>query len=193
MVKRSKIILKFYITENLKYSFAIIYDEEYLMPYKDPEKAKENKKEYYVKNKKTLNENNKDWYAKNREKVLAFNKECYSRNKKPILERNREWRLKNKEKIKIWWHNLKLKVLIHYSGDPPKCACCGESEYNFLQIDHVNGGGNRHRKSIKVKCGSKFYYWLWKNNFPEGYQVLCANCNWGKRMNNGVCPHKKEI
>jgi hypothetical protein len=30
-----------------------------------------------------------------------------------------------------------------------------------------------------------------RNGFPPGYQVLCMNCNHGKRMNNGVCPHKE--
>jgi hypothetical protein len=27
---------------------------------------------------------------------------------------------------------VRLKVLIHYSGDPPCCACCGETHYEFL-------------------------------------------------------------
>lgn len=26
-------------------------------------------------------------------------------------------------------------------------------------------------------------------NYPEGYQVLCYNCNCGKSINNGICPH----
>lgn len=89
---------------------------------------------------------------------------------------------------------LRFECLTHYGGSPPKCICCGETEIGFLSIDHINGGGNKHRRQIDSKnhcSGRMFYHWLIKNNFPEGFQVLCMNCNWGKRMNNGVCPHKK--
>ena len=40
--------------------------------------------------------------------------------------------------------------------------------------------------------GTKFYRWLKRNNFPEGFQVLCFNCNCGKEINKGVCPHKSK-
>jgi hypothetical protein len=30
-----------------------------------------------------------------------------------------------------------------------------------------------------------------KNNYPDDFQILCANCNWGKQLNGGVCPHQK--
>jgi len=168
------------------------------LPYKDPEKSRQNKKEYYLKNKEKLTDKNHDWYLKNREKILKINKEKYKENKKEILMKNREWRMKNKEKIREWWRNIRLEVLSHYSDksqDFPRCTCCGETEFNFLSIDHIHGGGNQHRKQIKVQSGYKFYYWLKKNNFPDGYQVLCMNCNWGKRMNNRICPHqtKKEM
>lgn len=33
-------------------------------------------------------------------------------------------------------HFLKERwiVLLHYGGDPPECACCGESFYEFWQL-----------------------------------------------------------
>lgn len=68
---------------------------------------------------------------------------------------------------------LKLDVLSHYSPDGIRCAICGESYLEFLGIDHVNGGGNRHRK----KHGSNIYRWLKNSSFPDGYRVLCHNCN----------------
>jgi len=86
--------------------------------------------------------------------------------------------------------NIRLEVLIHYGGNPLKCACCGETIMEFLSIDHIEGGGTKHRKEIR-KNGIEFYWWLRKMEYPDGYQVLCMNCNWGKRMNNGVCPHLK--
>jgi hypothetical protein len=72
------------------------------------------------------------------------------------------------------------------------CACCGETEKRFLSIDHIDGGGNKHRKETGMKSGNEFYIWLRLQNFPPGYQVLCYNCNLGKRHNNNVCPHEEQ-
>lgn len=80
---------------------------------------------------------------------------------------------------------LKDRVFEKYGGYV--CACCGEKERLFLQIDHINNDGNKHRKKIGHH---NFYLWLEQNNYPEGYQILCANCNWGKMLNKGICPHK---
>jgi hypothetical protein len=30
-----------------------------------------------------------------------------------------------------------------------------------------------------------------KSGFPNSFQILCYNCNNGKRMNRGVCPHQE--
>ena len=85
---------------------------------------------------------------------------------------------------------IKLLVINHYGG---KCACngCRETTLEFLTIDHIKGGGTKHRKQIKNKGGNVFYTWLIKHKFPKGYQVLCFNCNFGKWANGGVCPHNK--
>lgn len=76
------------------------------------------------------------------------------------------------------------EVFEHYGKT---CVCCGESEFLFLTIDHVNGGGTKHRK--EVGQGTKFYRWLRREGYPDGYQVLCMNCNLGRHRNGGVCPH----
>lgn len=81
----------------------------------------------------------------------------------------------------------RLNVLIHYGGVTPRCQCCGESTVAFLTIDHVNGGGTKHLESLKGSQG--LMRWLSKNNYPDGYRVLCYNCNCGRAKNNGVCPH----
>ena len=83
----------------------------------------------------------------------------------------------------------RLRALTHYSGGAPLCKCCGEPELSFLVFDHINNGGTAHRRLIG-KSGTRFVDWLIQNNFPDGYQVLCHNCNWGKRL-NPVCPHKR--
>lgn len=82
----------------------------------------------------------------------------------------------------------KSEVLEHYGG---KCACCGESHVEFLAIDHIDGGGNEHRKKLG-KSGTTFYFWLRKQGFPDGYRVLCHNCN-QSRGYFGYCPHEKKF
>lgn len=73
-----------------------------------------------------------------------------------------------------------------------RCACCGESEQIFLCIDHVENDGARHREEIgqgkrKIGSGSIMHAWLVASGFPDGFQVLCANCNLAKQ--SGGCPH----
>lgn len=70
------------------------------------------------------------------------------------------------------------------------CACCGESERTFLSIDHINNDGAKHRRECNLRTGEQLYRWLARNGFPPGFQILCMNCQWGKRNNNGVCPHR---
>lgn len=80
-------------------------------------------------------------------------------------------------------------VFAHYGGDPPRCACCGETEPAFLTLDHTNGGGGEHRKQAGSK-GPGVFYWLIKNGFPDGYAVLCWNCHMAKDRRGG-CPHAR--
>jgi hypothetical protein len=83
----------------------------------------------------------------------------------------------------------KLRELIinHYGG---KCACCGESHPEFMTIDHIDGGGNRLRKTKKSHTSTKEYYRIFKNGFPSNIQILCMNCNFAKRNWAGhrYCP-----
>lgn len=62
-----------------------------------------------------------------------------------------------------------------------KCACCGEKWADYLHIDHVDGGGRTHRREV-----GNVYRDLRKRGYPDGHQVLCANCNMAKER--GGCP-----
>lgn len=87
---------------------------------------------------------------------------------------------------------LKYNVMYHYSNGTMACACCGECfSIMFLTIDHIYNDGNIHRKDLKLRGYKKsFYKYLIENGYPDAYQVLCWNCNEGKRLNKGICPHK---
>jgi len=104
-----------------------------------------------------------------------------------------------KERSKINQKNIrklnKLKVLTFYSKAKFYCDCCKESNLKFLTIDHINGNGNKQRKELfgaDGVAGSRFYSWLIKNNYPDGFQVLCMNCNFAKGI-YGNCPHVEVI
>ncbi len=65
-----------------------------------------------------------------------------------------------------------------------------ENRLEFLCIDHTNGDGAAHRK-ITGGAGQRTYLWLRKNGFPEGFRVLCYNCN--QALGGfGYCPHQVE-
>jgi hypothetical protein len=112
-----------------------------------------------------------------------------------------KWRAENPDKYSEYnkRSNLKLKqqVMDAYGG---ACACCGETELAFLTIDHINGDGAEHRRQIAaekntpwLQGGGNTYRWLRDHGFPEGHQVMCANCNCGKHWNGGVCPHQVTV
>ncbi len=86
-----------------------------------------------------------------------------------------------------WRRKLRVEVMAKYGG---KCACCGEKELLFLEIDHIEGNGGKHRKAIGG--GARMYMWLKKHGFPKGFQALCRNCNYGRFRNGGICPHKEK-
>ena len=74
-----------------------------------------------------------------------------------------------------------------------KCACCAETEPKFLTLDHIGNDGAKWRREklgSRTMAGYRTYRLLALNGYPDGFQVLCMNCNHGKRMNNGVCPHQ---
>lgn len=88
---------------------------------------------------------------------------------------------------------MKSLVFGHYGW---VCACCGESTPEFLTIDHFNEDGAEHRRKKDVRSQG-LYGWLVRQyqtqgQWPAGFQTLCRNCNYGKYINGGICPHEKQ-
>jgi hypothetical protein len=85
---------------------------------------------------------------------------------------------------------IKDQVMQYYGGGV--CGCCGEVDLRFLSLDHVNDDGGDHRRTIK-KEGHSLYRYLIKKGFPSDppLRVLCFNCNLGRRVNGGLCPHQE--
>lgn len=104
--------------------------------------------------------------------------------------------------LKRWRTKLKLEAFEAYGG--ARCACkkCPEHKHphiEFLTINHLKGGGTKHRAKLGgvripgggfTMGGTATYLWLRRNKYPNGFNVLCWNCQWGVHINKGKCPHR---
>jgi len=135
--------------------------------------------------------NTRDYRARNVDKLNKYKrtwrKKRYAEHRDEILAKNRRWKQNRtpeqvdayNKKTVAWKAGVKREVLEHYSnGEQAACAVCGYNDIRALSIDHVNGGGRQHRESIN---GYHIYPWLRKNDYPEGFQVLCMNCQFVKK------------
>src|SRR5258708_2811635 len=128
------------------------------MPYKDPA----DRVAYMAK-----------YFKDNREKFRQYGKKWYDKDPKHANE------LREARKQVV-----RNAVIAAYGN---KCACCSETIKEFLSVDHVNGGGGKHRKEIGGT--EAFYYWLRRHGFPQDeFRLLCMNCNFSFGM-YGYCPH----
>ena len=135
---------------------------------------------------RTYRTEHKDQIRKNEKTYREAHREHY-------LELRRRWGLAHREfrqeYNRKYQANQRRAVFAFYGGEHPECACCGESHIELLTIDHIGGGGNSHRRQIGEGA---LYSWLIKNNFPNGFRVLCMNCNWSIGI-HGYCPHERAV
>jgi len=131
--------------------------------------------------KQTIKKENSKWTD---EYKKTYEKEYRIKNKQKISNQMKIWRLNNKEHLKKTKKNarveLKRLIIDKYSNGTGCCVKCGFNDSRALQIDHINNDGAEERKKLfgsRLDAGIRFYYYLKRNNFPDGYQVLCANCN----------------
>ncbi len=113
-------------------------------------------------------------------------------NQRAIAKKPEYYRALKKYCYYMWRERLRRVVFAHYSNNTFKCACCGESEQDFLVIDHIAGNGNEHRRAVFGRTaagGQTMHSWLVKQGFPRGFQLLCSNCN-ASRGKHGDCVHK---
>jgi len=155
------------------------YDPEYARKYYLANRVEilARTKAYNQANPELKRKSSRAWYEANTERKSALDKKWRDANKSGITAKRhaREWKLKHE----VW---------AQYGG--AKCACCGAAEQEFLTVDHVNGGGGKHRKEIRENGSHNIYTWLKKHKYPDKheYRVLCMNCNWAFGM-YGRCPH----
>lgn len=128
-----------------------------------------------------VNNRQKEYRLKNKSTISSYRKQYYRDNREIELAKKQEWRADNKDSIAAYnqhyYSNIRKQVLEHYGN---KCAKCNSQEN--LEIDHVNGDGNKHRLELlgdQNASGHAFYLALIRNNFPDDYelQTLCDPCH----------------
>ncbi len=138
------------------------------MPYKDPEKAKENKRRYRAIFGELINERRRipNRKAETADRIRARDRARYAAEPGKRLDGVRSSNVK-----------VKIETIDEYGG---VCAICGEFHIECLTLDHSFNDGSDFRKSnVKHYGGSKFYKYLRKLGYPKdlGLRVLCFNCN----------------
>jgi hypothetical protein len=127
--------------------------------------------------------------ARDPDKDAEYQRNYAKANRARIAKRNASYRAADPERYKAVRaasnERLRAKVFAHYGT---ACACPGCEATEHLTIDHVDGGGGDHRKTLTGddRGGLVLYRWLANNGFPEGFQTLCRSCNASKR-NTAAC------
>ena len=149
------------------------------------EKQKEYKREY-TRKRRLDPEYRKREYAKNRE-YRKTHPEFMRRLHASHRERWKNdpaYKARQSANTRASYIRLRQKLFDAYGN---KCACCGETERAFFELDHVNGGGT---KEYQHYGEVQLYRHVIRSGFPQIYRILCANCNRGRQRNGGICPHQ---
>lgn len=143
--------------------------------------------QYYQLNKDKWKNYEKQLSPEKKIKRLANSMKRYYEKKEtdPDFMKNRQIRANERDRL------LKIEVLLHYSPENsiiPTCCCCKEIVIQFLTLDHEISIGTENRV-----WGSNQYRKVRMNGFPIGYKTLCINCNLGRHINGGICPHQEVV
>lgn len=111
--------------------------------YKTSPSMRARAKEHHYQNAEKLKQKMRDRYAQNREQ----------KKRRVRLDRSIE----------------RSRVLVFLGG---RCEWCGVNDSRLLQVDHINGGGQKERRNLGWAGIEKRVF-----KCPPDYQLLCANCN----------------
>lgn len=106
---------------------------------------------------------------------------CYNKGQRQRFSGS--YKIRHREICKAYKDKVRKELHDAYGNS---CACCGETTPEFLELDHINGGGNKHRKLIK----NDLYNVVKLEGYPKDvYRLLCSNCNHSLGI-KGYCPHQ---
>jgi hypothetical protein len=143
-----------------------------------------NSKRYNERHPEQRKETLKKYNESHREKHARDQIEWRRKLKERDPEKWDEWRKRKNQRNNEIRRQMHREIIERYGG---KCYCCGESILTFLALDHINGGGSKHRKELR---GKRIETWAKENGWPGIFRVACHNCNFGAHLNGGICPHQ---
>lgn len=112
------------------------------------------------------------------EKVKAEKARYRKAHPEKIKEEKRQYALLHPDRIQKYTkqYNTKLRseIIEYYSNGFFRCAICEDNHIEFLEI--VKTGPSDNYDCSNFSQFNKMQ-WLKNNNFPDGYIILCSNCN----------------
>lgn len=92
----------------------------------------------------------------------------------------KEWKKKNSDKVNRYfrgYHRRKRKKALLIVGKGKlECKRCGSTRYDWLEINHIDGEGNKDRKISGGSYGIIQAIVTGKRNIEE-FNILCRPCN----------------
>ena len=123
----------------------------------------------------------KQWQKDNPEKLLEYQRR-YRKKNLGNPDTQKVWNKKQRDRQNAYDAKMRDEAIDFLGG---KCIQCGFSDKRALQFDHINGGGSKEYRDSASKSGYHRKKWKSVINGEGKFQLLCANCNWIKRYENG--------
>ncbi len=118
------------------------------------------------------------WRERNRDVARSISREASAKFRMGNLTSVRTQAVKHNDKVR--------KAILAFFGGV--CVRCGFSDSRALQMDHINGDGWKERKHQGGRSQSLNQRYRFIVDDPDAararYQLLCANCNSIKRIEN---------
>jgi hypothetical protein len=142
------------------------------------------RREHYMENRESLLAQKAAYYGNTREARLSQKSDYWHRNKDVIRQRTATWRSRNQNWVKSSGKIARAIVLDEVLAClGSQCMLCGETEREFLTVDHIENDGYLERRLGSLG---------WKRRIINGtadrskYRILCHNCNLGRYRLNPV-------
>jgi len=159
---------------------------------KNNNKLKLYKKQYQLKNKDIIKQKRKQHRLENKYIIKENRKIYYLKNSNILKEKQKQRRIYDRDNVNksIENSNMKAKIKAMNILGGATCKHCGNTDFRVLQFDHINGGGRLEKKNI-MGGYMAIVRGIIKNPTQAKliYQVLCANCNTIKIIENDEHPH----
>lgn len=163
--------------------------KEYRLEHKD--ELSEKAKDYYRNNKDEMIKRMTKWNKEHLEQHRIYDKKYRDGHKEHIKEYHKKYYSQNKdvvlERVNSYKRGLWFDLIMMLGGKCTNSQCLvpnGCEEISCLQLDHINGGGRKEVKEFGGRIRILKYYLADPVLARKKLQVLCANCNWIKRVKN---------